>query len=404
MRGVVIIGAGQAGVATATTLRREGYKGPITLVGEEHEAPYQRPPLSKDYLLGKCDDDALSLRSPRFYVDNAVSIRTGVEAVAIDRADEHVMLSDGVVLPYDHLVLATGSDAGRLQIPGHDLPGVMRLRTARDARQLRGRMETTRSVVIIGAGFVGLEFAAAMAGRDDVSVTVLERCDRVLARAVTPISSEYISIAHVNRGVSLLLDTAVKRFIGRDGTLAAVEDSNGTVHVADLALVGVGAMPRIALAETADLAVDNGIVVDEMLRTSDSHIFAIGDCARCRGVRLESVQNASDQGAHVAKTIAGTKSGPYCDLPWFWSDQKGLRLQIAGLIRGDESLRVIGDRGASRFSVLAFRDDSLVAVESVNRPGDHMAARRVLGTGRMIHERETTTRGFELKSLVPQCT
>ncbi|GAA1022378.1 pyridine nucleotide-disulfide oxidoreductase [Acrocarpospora pleiomorpha] len=398
MPGIVVVGAGHAGVAAAAALRREGYDAAITLLGDEPDAPYQRPPLSKAFLLGTADEDALALRSPGFYADNAITVRSGHRVTAIDPQRRTVVLDGGEQVPYTDLVLATGAAARSLQIPGADLAGVVSLRSLSDARALRSVIGSATAVVVIGGGFVGLEVAAALAGRS-VQVTVLDVAARLLGRAVTVPVSDHVASVHRDRGVRVVLGTGVATILGRDGRTTGVVDTAGRRHEADLVLVGVGATPRTGLAEATGLAVADGVVVDGSLRTSDRHIYAVGDCACAGGVRLESVQNATDQGTHVARVLTGRRPGDYADLPWFWSDQQGLRLQMAGLVRRDDELQVVGDPGSGRFSVLAFHAGRLAAVESVNRPADHMAARRILSTGVVVTRAAAQLPGFALRDV-----
>lgn len=376
--GIVVVGAGQAGVSFAAALRREGYDGTITVLGDEPDHPYQRPPLSKDFLFGTPDESALSLRSDEFYANNRIEVHTGQEVVAIERPTRQVRLGDGTHIPFSRLVLATGATARQLSVPGHDLDGVVSLRTLADARALRDRASRARRVVVIGGGFVGLELAAGFSSMTDTKVTVIDIADRLLARGASARLSQHVADVHRQHGITLRLETGIDEIVGHGGAVTGVRDGRGVTHDADLVVVGVGADPSADLAVDAGLTAANGIVVGASLQTSDPHIYAIGDCANVCGVRLESVQNATDQGAHLAKVLVGGTAEPYSDTPWFWSDQKYLRLQMAGLVTAGDELLVAGDQQQGRFSLLAFRDERLVAVESVNRPADHMAARRIL--------------------------
>jgi 3-phenylpropionate/trans-cinnamate dioxygenase ferredoxin reductase component len=377
---VVVVGAGQAGVQVADSLRSGGHDGPVVLIGDEPDPPYQRPPLSKDFLTGSAP---LPLRGERFFSDRGIDHRAGVVVTAIDRARRTVALDSGDDVAYSHLVLATGAAPRALRVDGSDLSGVLPLRTLGDARAVRAALSSARRVAVVGAGFIGLEFAAA-ARKRAVDVTVFEAGDRVLGRAVSSETGRHLHQAHRDMGSELRVGEAPVGFEGAGGVLRAVVGPDGRSRPADVALVGIGVLPRTALAHEAGLVVDDGIVVDEYLRTSDPVIFAIGDCARFPAGpggplhRLESVQNATDQARHVALTILGAGSGPYVELPWFWSIQGEVRLQIAGVATLDDDAVVGGDPADGRFSVFRFRADRLVAVESVNRPADHAAARRVL--------------------------
>lgn len=396
---IVVVGAGHAGVHVADALRAGGFEGPLTLVGDEPVLPYQRPPLSKEHLAS--GGTPLPLRAGRFFADHGIDLRTGVTATAIDRASGTVRLGDGAMLPYDVLVLATGAANRRAAVPGVDLAGVHALRTLADADSLRAQLPHARSVLVVGAGFIGLEVAAAARTRG-LPVTVLEAADRPLGRAVSPAMADHVADAHGRMGTVLRFGEALAAFTGSRGRVTGVVSSTGVEYRADIAVVGIGVVPRTALAAAAGLPVADGVVVDENLRTADPAIYAVGDCANhpCAHtgtrLRLESVQNATDQGRHVAAGILGGSSG-YAGLPWFWSEQGALKLQIAGVrLPGDESVG-IGDPATGRFSVCCFRDGRLVAVESINRPADHIAARRLLAAGRSPDPEQLGDPAFTLK-------
>ncbi|WP_336156945.1 NAD(P)/FAD-dependent oxidoreductase [Amycolatopsis sp. VC5-11] len=379
--GTVVIGAGHAGFAAATALRDTGVDGPVTLLDVHCGLPYQRPPLSKAYLLGKADRARVAFRPAAYYERREITLRTGQPAVAIDRSARTVRLRSGETVGYDTLVLATGARPRPLPVPGHDLGGVLVLRTLPDADALRARLETARRPVVIGGGFIGLEFAA-VAAAGGTPVTIVEAAQRILSRSVSAHTAAQLEKAHHGWGNTVRTGTGVQRIIGgHDGHAIGVRLADGTDITADLVVVGVGAVPETALAESAGLAVDDGIVTDRYLRTSDPSVFAIGDCARIaerngsRTRRRESVQNATDQARTVARTIGGAPAA-YTASPWFWSDQHQLKLQIAGDLTGyDEAVTAPGE-GA--FSTYCFRHGQLVAVESVNRPTDHVAARKLL--------------------------
>lgn len=406
MEHAVIVGAGHAGVQVADSLRAKDYRGDITLVCDEHVLPYQRPPLSKDFLAGDKNPEALPLRARSFFAANDITLRAGVAVGAIDRTRRTAVLDDGVELPYSALVLATGAAGRVLEAPGVDLAGVHELRTLADAERLRESLTDARSVVVVGAGFIGLEFAATARARG-VGVTALEAAARPMGRALSPVMSDYVAQAHRSMGTDLRLGEGLAAVAGRAGAVVAAVSTSGREYPADLVLVGVGVHPRDELARAAGLAVDNGIVVDVHLRTTDPAVYAIGDCVSFPAgpaghrMRLESVQNATDQGRHVADMIMGGDD-PYVGLPWFWSNQGPLRLQIAGLRRPGDSTVVCGDVRSGRFSVLSFRDEQLVAVESLNRPADHMAARRLLPAGAGPRPGEVARPGFSLKDYARQ--
>jgi len=400
---VVIIGAGQAGLQVADSLRTEGYTDRITVVSEENELPYQRPPLSKDYMTPGTNPAPLPLRGPEFFRENDIRLLTGITATAVDRASRRVALSDGTDLPYEHLVLATGARNRRLSCPGADLAGIHGLRTLADAETLHAALPAARRVVVIGAGFIGLEFAAA-ARAHGCQTTVLEYASRPMGRALSPRMADWFASAHTAIGVDLRLDEGIERFEADDaGGVRAVVSTRAQSYPADLVVIGVGVLPNDDLAADAGLETDNGIVVDHTLRTSDPRILAVGDCATFPNVhagtrtRLESVQNAVDQARHAARTVLG-HDDPYTALPWFWSIQGPYRLQIAGLSHPEDDTLVLGDPAAAKFSILCFRNGNLTAVESVNRPADHQAARTLLAGGVCITRTEAAAEGFSLKA------
>lgn len=400
---VVIIGGGQAGLQVADSLRSGGFTGPVTVVAEEPGLPYQRPPLSKDYLTAGQDPAPLPLRAASFFTEKNIGLRDGVRAVSVDRAARTVTLADGDVLPYEHLVFATGAANRTLRCDGADLSGVHGLKTLGDAETLHGALETARDVVVVGAGFIGLEFAAAARARG-CRVTVLEFAPRPMGRALSPRMSDWFSAAHTGLGIRLQLGEGISHFeAGPDGRVSTAVSTTGDRYPADLAVVGIGVVPNDSLAAAAGLETSNGIVVDESLRTADPSVLAVGDCASFPSVhagslsRLESVQNATDQARHAAGTILGSTL-PYTELPWFWSTQGSLRLQIAGLCApGDETL-LIGHPENAKFSILCFRDGRLAAVESVNSPGEHLGARKLLTAGCGPSPEEAAVPGFSLKA------
>lgn len=403
MQSVVILGAGHAGFQCAAALRQQGFSGDVSLVSEEPRLPYQRPPLSKAYLLGKACAADLAFRAESFFSEHRMTLISGV-AESIDRSAQRVTLSNGESLPYGRLVIATGSRPRTLPVPGADLAGVMPLQTLDDADRLLAALAGCTKVVVIGAGFIGLEFAASarLLGH---AVSVLDIADRPMARVLSPECAAAFAQAHRSLGTELLFRTAVERLEGQGGRVASVITTSGERIPADLVLVGIGAAPRVELALQAGLPVDNGIVVDAMLQTADPQVSAIGDVASFpsrdggQRVRLESVQNATDQARAVAVRLAGHAVAPYQAVPWFWSDQGYLKLQIAGLRGADDERVVIGDATAGNFSVLCISDGVLRAVESVNRPGDHMLARRLLAKQTRVLPAQAREPGFTLKML-----
>ncbi|WP_036765337.1 NAD(P)/FAD-dependent oxidoreductase [Paracoccus pantotrophus] len=398
---VVIVGAGQAGYQTAISLRQEGFTGTITLIGDEEGVPYQRPPLSKAYLLGKLDKDGLAFRPAEYYGEQKVDL-VHAKATAIDRANRQVLVDTGSTYYYDHLVLATGAHNRPLSVTGAELVGVHGLRSLSDADVLKTRLDQFRDVVVVGGGFIGLEFAA-VAKQLGARVHLLELADRLMARAVSREMSGFFAQAHAGWGVELHLFTGLSRIKGKDGRVVGVETIGGKVLPADLVVYGIGVLPNVRLAVEAGLDVDNGIVVDSFLLTSDPAISAIGDCAcfpsQYAGevIRLESVQNASDQGRTVAARLMG-KRAAYAALPWFWSDQGDLKLQMVGLSAGYDETVVLGGIESRAFTVLLFRRNQLIAVECVNRAGDFMAARKMMSRQVNLSPQLATAVGFDLRA------
>ena len=402
---IVIIGAGQAGLQVAVSLRELRFEGRVVLIGDEPHAPYQRPPLSKGYLLGEVSTAQVTLRPSAFFSTQHIELVSGKRVVAIDRARRMVGLDDDSVVAYDHLVLATGTRNRPLPVPGAELQNVFFLRTLDEAMALQARMAEAKNAVVIGAGFIGLEFAASAAKRG-MGVTVLDVADRPMARAISKSMSTVCAREHEKMGVRLLFSTQVMRLLGEQGRVSGVETVDGRTLPADLVVIGIGVIPNSELAATCDLTIEDGIVVDEFLQTSDPHISAIGDVAAHRSdyahgqrVRLESVQNAVDQARCVAARLHGQPAA-YQALPWFWSNQGSLHLQMTGLRSNDEQEALRGDPSGTAFSVYLFREGRLTCVESLNRPGDHMLARKLL-TGRVaVTPEQAADTSFDLKSLL----
>ena len=402
--GVVIVGAGQAGFQVAASLRGEGHAGPILLLGAEDHPPYQRPPLSKGLLLGKMARDRLLFRQPDFYAGKAIDLRLGQTVAAIDRAGRTVTTAAGERIAYETLVLATGTRVRPLPAPGVELTGVAYLRTLEESEDLARRVAAADRVVVIGGGFIGLEVAAAvrMLGKP---VTVLEAADRLMGRVVAPVISAFYADLHRGHGVELVLGARIAALEGTDGQVRAVVMADGTRHAADLVVIGIGVLPNVELAQEAGLACANGIVVDDQGRTADPAIFAAGECtshpSRFAGamVRLESVQNAVDQAKAVAAAILG-RHAPYDEVPWFWSDQYDVKLQMVGLSTGHDRQVVRGEPATGRFSVFYFRDGRPIAIDSVNRAGDHMTGRKLLAAGAKLSPEEAADEAFELKRAV----
>ena len=396
----MIVGAGHAGFQLAASLRQHGFSEPIALINDEGHLPYQRPPLSKAYLKGTGGPDSLMFRPQKFYLDQKIDLISD-RAVSIDRGARRLMLGGGVSLDYGHLVLATGARNRLLDIPNANLDGVRYLRTLDESEELRHRIGSSQRVVVIGAGFIGLEFAGTARARG-LEVDVVELGTRVMARAVTAEISEFFQASHTAAGIRIHLGVQVTRIESNGTKVTGVSLSDGRHMPADLVVVGVGVLPNVELAAEAGLPVAAGIVVDEHLLTVDPDISAIGDCAlyasrRFGGsLRLESVQNAADHARCVAARLTGDAK-PYDGLPWFWSDQGPDKLQIAGLTTGYDRVVVRGDRGQGAFSAFCYRSGQLVGIESVNRAGDHMFGRRLLAGNGSINPEQATDTGFDLK-------
>jgi len=403
--GVVILGAGQAGGETALALRDLGYQGKITLVGDEPWPPYRRPPLSKAFLSGVVDLDALLLASDENYAQLDIEVRTGLRAEAIDRAAHAVRLNDGSAINYEKLVIALGGRPRQLALPGAELGNVFCLRTAHDAIALRAALQPNRRMVLIGAGYVGLE-VAAVAIRTGLSVTVLEAADRVLARSASPEMSRFYQQMHADEGVTIRLGQAPVAIIGNDGVATGVELAGGETIAADVVVVGVGLVPNVELAKAAGLDCDNGIAIDENGQTSDPDILACGDCANQffpdlgRSCRLESVPAATGQAQAVAGTIVGAPE-PYRERPWFWSDQFEVKLQMAGLSQGYVETVVRGAPESRAFCVFYLDEESRVlAADAVNQPREHAKSRRLLGKCIGDRRRELADPAVELASFL----
>jgi 3-phenylpropionate/trans-cinnamate dioxygenase ferredoxin reductase subunit len=399
--GCLIIGGGQAGFEMASSLRAAGYRDPVMIVGDEPHLPYQRPPLSKGYVLDKQGMDEIELRPAAYYRDHSIEVVIGERALSIDRARRTVAFASGAIRPYDALVLAVGARNRTLPVDGAALDCVRYLRTLSESQAIKSRLITARRVVVVGGGFIGLEIAAVAStlGR---TVTVIEAQPRLMPRVVAPVISDFYRTLHVRQGVDIVCGAAVTRVEPAADGSATVVLADGRRKPADLVIVGIGVVPNVQLAEHAGLAVANGILVDEHLQTSDPAIYAVGDCAAHPNpfadgcVRLESVQNACDQGRTAATSIAG-KPTVYASLPWFWTDQYDVRLQMAGLSQGHDSAVVRGSIDDAKFSVFYFTAGRLVAVDSVNRPADHMFARRLLSGRKPLTPEQAADLAFDLK-------
>ena len=399
----VILGAGHAAGQLATSLRQEGFTGRLVLIGEEAQLPYQRPPLSKKYLSGEFGLDRVYFKPPAFYEEANVETHLGTTATAIDREKKTVTLSDGQTFSYDKLAITTGSRVRELPIPGADLKGVHYLRTIDDVDGMRASFEPGKNLVIIGGGYIGLEVAAVATGLG-LKVTVLEMEDRVLKRVTSPELSTFFQDYHKASGVDIKLETGIKTLEGED-TLVAATTADGQSIPADIALIGVGILPNVEMAEACGLTVDNGIVVDEYCVTSDPDIVSAGDCTQHpsfvydKKIRLESVHNALEQAKTAAASMCG-KQKKYDQVPWFWSDQYDLKLQIAGLNTGYDQVVLRGNPDEKKFALFYLKDGVLIAVDAVNAAPEYMMGRRLIAEHAVIDPDRLKDTSISMKEMV----
>ena len=397
---IVIVGAGQAGAALAARLRALGYEGPLALVGEEPVLPYQRPPLSKKYVSRELEFDRLLVRPPAWYGEQQIDLHLDCPVTALNPADKTLALRNGTVLRYAKLALTTGARPRRLPPEiGGDLVGVFVIRSVVDADRIAPLLEPGKRMLVIGGGYIGLE-AAAVARIKGMEVTIIEVAERILQRVAAPPTADYFRQLHRNHGVTILESTALARLTGEAGHLIGAELTDGPRLPADVAIVGIGVSPNEELARAAGLAIDNGIVVDGQCRTSAPGIYAAGDCTRFswRGepTRLESVQNAIDQAEHAAAAMLGEQRG-YDPVPWFWSDQYDVKLQIAGLGRGYSDCVLRPGKREGSASVWYYRGDMLIAVDAMNDALSYGIAKKVLEAGRSIPKAITADGAADLK-------
>ncbi len=401
MSHIVVIGAGQAGASLVARLRAKGHAGEITLIGEENAAPYQRPPLSKAYLLGEMAAERLHLRAPEFYGEHNITLRLGVAVDSINPAAKTIWMAGGEAIHYDELALTTGSVPRHLPAAvGGDLEGVYTVRTLADVDAMRAEFRPGRRVLIVGGGYIGLE-AAAVAAKLGLDVTVVEMARRILARVAAAETSDYFRALHLKQGVVILEGVGLETLVG-EARVTAAQLSTGKEIPVDFVIVGVGIQPASRLAEAAGLAIDNGIRTDSHGRTSDPHIWAAGDCASFPHgegrLRLESVQNAIDQAELVADNMLG-EGLDYTAMPWFWSDQYETKLQIAGLSTGYDHIVTRGPDGDA-VSFWYFNGDRLIAVDAMNDPRAYMVGKRLLEMGRTVEPAALANPDTNLKSLL----
>ena len=400
MTHVIVVGAGQAGSSCVAKLRGEGFDGDITLIGGEAHPPYQRPPLSKAYLLGEMSLERLFLRPESYYADNKIDLRLATEAVSIDAATKRLTLADGSTLVYDHLVLTTGAQARTLPAAsGGTLENVFAVRDLADADRMAPAFAEGKKALIIGGGYIGLE-AAAVAAKRGVAVTLVEMADRILQRVAAPQTADYFRDLHTKHGVTIREGVGLDRLTG-EGSVSGALLTDGTALTIDFAVVGVGITPATALAESAGVTIDNGIATNAYGQTSDPAIWAAGDCASTplngHQSRIESVGNAIDQAEIVARNICGAET-PYAPEAWFWSDQYDCKLQIAGLNTGYDAVHVrqTGDATAHWY----YAGDTLLAVDAMNDPRNYMIGKRLIAAGKSPAPEVITNPETDMKALL----
>jgi 3-phenylpropionate/trans-cinnamate dioxygenase ferredoxin reductase subunit len=401
----VIVGAGQAGAEVAGSLRQQGYTGRIVLLGAEPQLPYRRPPLSKTYLAGTATAESLTIKPQAGYDTANIEVRLATRVERIERARKQVVLADGGTLHYDKLVLATGGAPRRLALTGAEAPNVLYLRTLADADALRAELQPRRRLLIVGGGYIGLEVAAT-AVKQGLQVTVLESAPRVLVRVTAPEMSAFYERVHREAGVDVRTGVTLQQFEQQAGRMCAVQLADGTRIETDVVLVGIGLLPHVELAREAGLDVGDGIVVDALGRSSDPDILAVGDCA-CqanawlgRAVRLESVPNANEQARIAAATICG-KQSPNRSVPWFWSDQYDLKLQMVGLSQGYDQVVLRGDPAGRSFCTFYLREGRIIAVDAVNRAPDFLTAKTLVAERIQADAAVLADVNAPLKALLP---
>ena len=400
MAGMVIIGCGQAGGQAAASLRQEKYEGPITMIGQEPYIPYQRPPLSKQYLSGEQEKEKLSLRQESFYSEKEINLKLETSVLSLDPDKRELLLENGETVTYDKLLVATGGRPRKLEVDGHTLKGIHYLRNIDDVDAIKTQMSTSQNLVIVGGGYIGLE-VASVAIKKGLTVSVLEMESRILERVTTEEMSAFYHQLHTDEGVNILTSTQAKAFKGSE-TVESVVCGDHEIP-ADLVIVGIGILPNTEMAEAAGLETNNGLVVDEHCRTSNEHIFAAGDCTNHpnpilnRRLRLESVPNAMEQGRVAASNmLGGSKS--YASMPWFWSDQYEHKLQMVGFSKDSDQSIIRGDMASKSFTVFYLKDDSIIAADSVNNPKEFMASKQLVGKKASIEALADTS--IELKTLI----
>ena len=381
MENLVVIGAGQSAIQCITSLKKEGYEGSITLVGEEEHLPYQRPPLSKGFLDDSINKERLYFKKLDFFTENKIQLKLGISATSVDIENNLVNLSDEEKLHFDKLVFATGSRVRLLDFPGNDLDNIHYLRGLDDAENIKKGLEKSKHLVVIGAGYIGLE-VAAIASEKGVKVSIVEMADRVMSRTVDPQISDYYLNLHQNNGVKFKFNTSLEEIKGQ-GQVESVVCSDGTSINADMVIIGAGVIPNTEIAQNSGVSCENGILVDEFGRTNFKNVFACGDCTShpnkllIMQLRLESVHNAMEQSKAVAMSVLD-KPAEYSQIPWFWSDQYDHKLQIVGISGSHDTVTMRGSTDASKFMLFYTRGEELVAVDAVNNPKDFLICRKLV--------------------------
>ena len=403
MENLVIVGAGQSAIQCITSLRKEDYPGLITLVGEEEHLPYQRPPLSKGFLEDTVSNERLYFKKLEFFIENKVKLKLGTKAEEIDIENNNIHLSDNTKLSFDKLVFATGSSVRKLDFPGKDLNSIHYLRGLDDALSIKKDLQTSQNIVVVGAGYIGLE-VAAIAAKQNKSVTVIEMADRVMNRTVDPQISDYYLNLHQKNGVTFKFNTSLKEIIGTNNPEKVV-CSDGSEVAADMVVIGAGIMPNVELAENAGLSCDNGIVVNEFGKTDHADIYACGDCTNHpnkllnKKIRLESVHNAMEQSKTVASSIIN-KSLAYNQIPWFWSDQYDHKLQIVGLSGDHDKVIMRGDMSEAKFMLFYTKDEKLIAVDAVNNSKEFLICKKLVANKVTIKADEISNPDTNLNDLI----
>ena len=403
MEHLVIVGAGQSAIQCITSLRKEDYPGLITLVGEEEHLPYQRPPLSKGFLEDTVSNERLYFKKLEFFVENKVQLKLGTKAEEIDIENNNIHLSDNTKLSFDKLVFATGSSVRKLDFPGKDLNSIHYLRGLDDALSIKKDLQTRQNIVVVGAGYIGLE-VAAIAAKQNKSVTVIEMADRVMNRTVDPQISDYYLKLHQKNGVTFKFNTSLKEIVGASNPEKVI-CSDGTEVKADMVIIGAGIMPNVELAENAGLSCDNGIIVNEFGKTDHANIYACGDCTNHpnkllnKKIRLESVHNAMEQSKTVASSIIN-KSIEYNQIPWFWSDQYDHKLQIVGLSGEHDKVIMRGDMSEAKFMLFYTKDEKLIAVDAVNNSKEFLICKKLVANKVTIKADEISNPDTNLNDLI----